>query len=458
MEVNECQLLRVCEVCREACLGAGMKKFFTFVEDTFNENVIIGLKTNKKKIINDPVFGFITLQSEFIYDLVEHPFLQRLRRIKQLGLSNIVFPGVNHTRFEHAIGAVHLMGMAISSLKMKDVDISDDEAEAVTAAILLHDIGHGPFSHALEHSLVEGISHESLSLMLMEEMNRQFGGRLDMAIQIFKNEYPKKFLHQLVASQLDIDRLDYLRRDSFFSGVTEGTIGSDRIIKMLNVRNDGLVVEYKGIYSIEKFLISRRLMYWQVYLHKTVLSAEQMLVKVLRRAKELMMNGVEVFATPALKVFLQHKITSHCFDQAQFVDGKSLLDLFVELDDSDLILAMKQWRHHDDQILAYLAGAVINRKLFRIKIKSSAFSTETISGLKEQIMRRWAITEDEVHYFLISDSISNYGYISGSDKINILMKDGSVKEINDASDVNISSLLQTVRKYFVCYPKELDVK
>lgn len=416
------------------------------------------MRTNKKKIINDPVFGFITIQSEFIYDLIEHPFLQRLRRIKQLGLSSIVFPGVNHTRFEHAIGAVHLMRLAISGLIMKGVEISDDEAEAVTAAILLHDIGHGPFSHALEHSLVEGISHEMISLLLMEELNRQFNGRLEMAIQIFKNEYPKRFLHQLVASQLDVDRLDYLRRDSFFSGVTEGMIGSDRIIKMLNVRNDGLVIEHKGIYSIEKFLISRRLMYWQVYLHKTVLSAENMLVKVLQRAKTLVMQGHDLFATPALKVFMGQKITWGSFKEQTFANEKSLLDLFVELDDSDLISAMKQWQYHDDKILAYLAGAVINRKLFRIRIQNTPFSDEEISGLKNRITDRWGLDGSELDYFLIHDSISNFAYTSGSDKINILMKDGRVQEINEASDVNLSSLLQTVRKYFVCYPKELDIK
>ncbi len=416
------------------------------------------MKTNKKKIINDPVFGFITIQSEFLYDLIEHPFLQRLRRIKQLGLSYIVFPGVNHTRFEHAIGAVHLMQSAIASLRMKDVEITEQEEEAVTCAILLHDIGHGPFSHALEHSLVEGISHEHISLMLMEELNRQFKGKLDRAIQIFKNEYPKKFLHQLVASQLDMDRLDYLRRDSFFSGVTEGTIGSDRIIKMLNVRNDGLVVEYKGIYSIEKFLISRRLMYWQVYLHKTVLSAENMLVNVLRRAKELMMNGEELFATPALAVFLKHHITLDCFLKQSFAEKKNLLELFVELDDNDLVSAMKQWQYHEDKILAYLAGAVINRKLFRIKIKNSAFPAQRIQRMEEEIMSRWGVSRDKLDYFLIRGSITNNAYAAGSDKINILMKNGKVKEINEASDINLSSLSQTVRKYFVCYPKELDIK
>lgn len=416
------------------------------------------LKTNKKKIINDPVFGFITIQSEFIYDLLEHPFVQRLRRIKQLGLSSIVFPGVNHTRFEHAIGATHLMQLAISSLKMKGVEITDDEAEAVTVAILLHDIGHGPFSHALEHSLVEGISHEMISLLLMEELNRQFNGQLEMAIQIFKNEYSKKFLHQLVASQLDMDRLDYLRRDSFFSGVTEGVIGSDRIIKMLNVRNDGLVVEYKGIYSIEKFLIARRLMYWQVYLHKTVLSAEHMLVKVLRRAKELVIQGADLFATPPLKIFLQNRITLECFSKQKYAGNKSLLELFVELDDNDLISAMKQWQYHDDKILSYLAGAVIHRKLFRIKMKNTPFSAKKIAELEQKMIDKWGIKKSELHYFLINDSITNNAYAAGSDKINILMKNGKVKEINDASDINLSSLSQTVRKYFVCYPKELDIK
>jgi hypothetical protein len=415
------------------------------------------LETNKKKIINDPVFGFITIQSEFIFDLIEHPYFQRLRRIKQLGLSGIVFPGANHTRFEHAIGASYLMQSAISVLQMKAVEISDEEAEAVTIAILLHDIGHGPFSHALEHSLVEGITHETVSLLFMEELNCQFSGRLSMAIRIFKNEYPKKFLHQLVASQLDMDRLDYLRRDSFFAGVTEGTIGSDRIIKMLNVRDDSLVVEYKGIYSIEKFLIARRLMYWQVYLHKTVLSAEHMLVNVLRRAKELVLRGDELYATPALKVFLKNKITIGCFSKEPFAEKRNLLDLFAELDDNDLVSSIKQWQFHGDKILAYLSTAVIDRKLFRIKIKNSPFTVSKILKLEEQIVKQFGVNENEIDYFLISDSITNNAYAAGSDKINILLKNGKVKEINEASDINLSNLSQTVRKYFVCYPKELDI-
>ena len=416
------------------------------------------METNKKKIINDPVFGFITIQSEFLFDLIEHPYFQRLRRIKQLGLSGIVFPGANHTRFEHAIGASYLMQSAISVLKMKDVEITDEEAEAVTIAILLHDIGHGPFSHALEHSLVDGIAHETISLLFMEALNRQFDGRLSTAIRIFNNEYPKKFLHQLVASQLDMDRLDYLRRDSFFSGVTEGTIGSDRIIKMLNVRNDSLVVEYKGIYSIEKFLIARRLMYWQVYLHKTVLSAEHMLVNVLRRAKELVLSGEKLFATPALEVFLKNKITIGCFAKDLFDGQRNLLDFFAELDDNDIVSSIKQWQFHHDKILSYLSKAVINRKLFRIKIKNSAFPATKIAKLEEQIRRHFGVGGEDVNYFLIRDSITNNAYAAGSDQINILLKNGKVKEINEASDINLSNLSQTVRKYFVCYPKELDFK
>ena len=308
-------------------------KSFSIFDSYFIHEYLSSLKTNKKKIINDPVFGFITIQSELIFDLIEHPYFQRLRRIKQLGLSCIVFPGANHTRFEHAIGAVFLMRSAITDMRIKGVKITDDEAEAVTVAILLHDIGHGPFSHALEYSIVEGLVHEDISVLLMEDLNRQFEGRLAMAIQIFKDEYPKKFLHQLVASQLDVDRLDYLRRDSFFTGVIEGVIGSDRIIRMLNVRNDELVVEAKGIYSIEKFLIARRLMYWQVYLHKTVLSAEFLLVNVLKRAKALALRGVDLFATPSLEVFLKDKITLDQLKQGETRMGRTLLAVFAGLED-----------------------------------------------------------------------------------------------------------------------------
>jgi HD superfamily phosphohydrolase len=416
------------------------------------------LKTNKKKIINDPVFGFITIQSELIFDLIEHPYFQRLRRIKQLGLSCIVFPGANHTRFEHAIGAVFLMRSAITDLRIKGVKITDEEAEAVTVAILLHDIGHGPFSHALEHSIVEGLVHEDISVLLMEDLNRQFDGRLTMAIQIFKNEYPKKFLHQLVASQLDVDRLDYLRRDSFFTGVTEGVIGSDRIIRMLNVRNDELVVEAKGIYSIEKFLIARRLMYWQVYLHKTVLSAEFLLVNVLRRAKELALHGSKLFATPSLAVFLENKITLAQLKRGDNYTGRSLLSVFAGLEDDDVIASIKQWQFHEDPILSYLSSCLINRKLYRIKLQNKAFRSDRIRTIQEKIADRFRVGEHEMGYFLVHDSITNNAYMADDNRINILQKNGKICEINEASDINLSGLAHTVRKYFVCYPKELDIR
>jgi len=416
------------------------------------------LKTNKKKIINDPVFGFITIQSELIFDLIEHPYFQRLRRIKQLGLSCIVFPGANHTRFEHAIGAVFLMRSAITDMRIKGVKITDDEAEAVTVAILLHDIGHGPFSHALEYSIVEGLVHEDISVLLMEDLNRQFEGRLAMAIQIFKDEYPKKFLHQLVASQLDVDRLDYLRRDSFFTGVIEGVIGSDRIIRMLNVRNDELVVEAKGIYSIEKFLIARRLMYWQVYLHKTVLSAEFLLVNVLKRAKELALRGVDLFATPSLEVFLKDKITLDQLKQGETRMGRTLLAVFAGLEDDDVIASIKQWQFHEDSILSYLSTCLINRKLYRIKLQDKDFRPNQIKSIQEKIADRFRVGEEDLGYFLVHDSITNSAYAADDNRINILQKNGKICEINEASDINLSGLAHTVRKYFVCYPKELDIR
>jgi uncharacterized protein len=301
------------------------------------------LKTNKKKIINDPVFGFINIRSELIFDLMEHPYFQRLRRIKQLGLSCMVYPGANHTRFEHALGAVHLMRSAIGILRLKGQEITDEEADGVTIAILLHDIGHGPFSHALETTLVQGVPHERISLLLMEELNRQFKGKLDLAIRIFTNQYHKHFLHQLVSSQLDMDRLDYLSRDSFFSGVSEGIVSSERIIKMLNVKNDELVVEYKGIYSVENFLIARRLMYWQVYLHKTVLSAEYLLINVLARAREIALQGADIFAPSVLKLFLYQHVTLEDFTQNRIIEGRPALDLFAGLDDNDIISSVKEW-------------------------------------------------------------------------------------------------------------------
>ncbi|MDR1861099.1 MAG: HD domain-containing protein [Bacteroidales bacterium] len=400
----------------------------------------------------------MTIRSGLVFDLMEHPYFQRLRRIKQLGLSNMVYPGANHSRFEHALGAVHLMQSAIDTLELKGADITPEEAEAVMAAILLHDIGHGPFSHTLEHSIVEGIPHEEISLMLMEELNRQFEGRLSTAIRIFRNDYPKKFLHQLVSSQLDMDRLDYLRRDSFYTGVAEGTIGSDRIIKMLNVHNDRLVVEAKGIYSIEQYLLSRRFMYWQVYLHKTVLSAEFLLINTLRRAKELATAGVPVFATPLLSIFLTGKISRTDFTEGQLFDGRPLLGLFAELDDNDILASLKQWQYSDDKILAYLAQSLITRRLFRVRMQEQPFTEAEIAPMLREIERRFAVSPDEARYFLFCDSITNSAYTGGDDTVNILFRDDKVLEISEASDVKIAGLSKVVQKFFICYPKALDIK
>lgn len=411
---------------------------------------------NKNKIINDPVFGFINLHSELIFDLVEHPYLQRLRRIKQLGLSFLVYPGANHSRFEHALGASHLMRQAISVLRMKGHEITEEEAEAVTIAILLHDIGHAPFSHVLENIMVD-IPHETISLMMMNELNRQFGGKLELAIKIFRNEYKKQFLHQLVASQLDMDRLDYLSRDSFFTGVAEGIVGIDRIIKMLTVWNDQLAVDYKGIYSVEKFLIARRLMYWQVYLHKTVISAEYLLVQVLKRAKELLRDGKTIFTTPALKVFLLRDYDEFDFLQSADIEGKKALEWYAILDDNDILSSVKEWQYHPDKVLSLLACNLINRKLFRTNLTDKPMS----GSVKEKILRQITekITGDAglSHYFLITGEITNSAYDRHSENIKILKKDGKVKDLQTASDINLSALTKTVRKYFACFPKELDI-
>jgi len=410
---------------------------------------------NKKKIINDPVFGFINLQSETVFDLLEHPVFQRLRRIKQLGLSYLVFPGANHTRFEHAVGATYLMRQAISTLRLKGHDISDDEAEAVTIAILLHDIGHAPFSHVLENTLVN-ISHEEISLLLMQELNSEFGGKLDLAIRIFKNQYRKQFLHQLVASQLDMDRLDYLSRDSFFTGVAEGTIGIERIIKMLNVYDDKLVVDAKGIYSIEKFLISRRLMYWQVYLHKTVVAAEFLLLNVLKRARELMAAGVEIFATPTLKVFLENNFQAEDFLQNKEFAGKKVLNWYALLDDNDILISIKEWQFHADPVLSRLAYSISNRKLLRIRLMDKPLSKREEEKYLKQIREKVMPDPDLAEYFLMTGDISNSAYNKHDENIFVLNKDQTIKELNEASDINLSALSKSVRKYFVCYPKELD--
>jgi len=417
---------------------------------------VIQQHINKKKIINDPVFGFINLQSELVFDLLESSVFQRLRRIKQLGLSYLVFPGANHSRFEHAIGASHLMRQAISVLRLKGIEISDEEAEAVTVAILLHDIGHAPFSHVLENTLVK-ISHEEISLLLMNELNKQFNGKLDLAIRIFTNKYSKNFLHQLVSSQLDMDRLDYLSRDSFFTGVVEGTVGIDRIIKMLNVWQDQLVVDVKGIYSVEKFLISRRLMYWQVYLHKTVVSAEFLLINVLKRAKELTVKGVPVYATPTLDIFMKNNFEPNHFFQNVLVNGKTVLDWYSLLDDNDILISMKEWQNHSDQVLSFLAKSLTNRKLFKTQLFLKPISKTLEEKIIKQIMKD--ITQDETlaRYFLMTGEITNNAYNKHNENILVLDKQGKIKDIQQASDINLSALSKTVRKYYLCYPKELDI-
>ncbi|WP_346858665.1 HD domain-containing protein [uncultured Draconibacterium sp.] len=414
------------------------------------------LQINKKKIINDPVFGFINLQSEVVFDLLENPVFQRLRQIKQLGLSYLVFPGANHTRFEHAIGATHLMRQAIAVLRLKGHEISNEEAEAVTIAILLHDIGHAPFSHVLENSLVN-VPHEEISLLLMQKLNREFNGKLDLAIKIFTNQYKKQFLHQLVASQLDMDRLDYLSRDSFFTGVAEGTVGIDRIIKMLNVYDDKLVVDIKGIYSIEKFLISRRLMYWQVYLHKTVVAAEFLLINVLKRAKELISRGETLFATPTLKVFLENNILPDSFRKNIEINGKEVLTWYTLLDDNDILISIKEWQDHPDIVLSTLAKSISNRKLPRTLLREKPLSAKAEEKYLTKITETIIPDPELAKYFLMTGVIANNAYDKSHENIYVLNKDGSIKEINDASDINLTALTKTVTKYFVCYPKELDI-
>ncbi len=397
--------------------------------------------TNKLKIINDPVYGFIKIPYDVVFDLIEHPLFQRLRRIRQLGLTHFVYPGANHTRFQHAVGAMHLMGLAIEVIRSKGHQITDEEAKAVTIAILLHDIGHGPFSHSLEHSLIKTTSHEILSLMFMEQLNHAFGGKLKLAIEIFRNQYHKKFLHQLVSSQLDMDRLDYLKRDSFFTGVTEGVIGSDRIIKMLNVLDDQLVVDEKGIYSIEKFLIARRLMYWQVYLHRTVVASEQLLVMMLKRAESLTSEGAHLFATPALAYFLQR-------------DHELSLEQFAQLDDIDILASAKSWCNHPDTVLSMLSDGLVNRRLFSVELGNHPFQTERVSALRKSVAGSLSISAEEAEYLVVSDSVSNFAYSDMDDRIAIMDKRGNTRDIAEASDIlNISVLSKTVRKYFLCYPR-----
>jgi HD superfamily phosphohydrolase len=406
-----------------------------------------GIK-NKKKIFNDPVYGFISIPKEFIFDIIEHPYVQRLRRIKQLGMTHLVYPGALHTRFHHVLGAMHLMSKAIATIRRKGHEVSDSEEQAALLAILLHDIGHGPFSHALEHDIVSGVRHEEISIFFMERISEEMNGELDLAIEIFRNRYPKKFLYQLVSSQLDMDRMDYLNRDSFYTGVNEGKIGSDRIIEMLNVADGNLVLEEKGIYSIEKFLVARRLMYWQVYLHKTVVAAEYMLIHVLRRAKELKQSGVDIFCSPALSYFLTHNITA-----ADFRKKPEVLDLFAQLDDYDILGAIKVWQLHEDQVLSQLSRRLIERKLFKIKVSRQPFATEEVDSIYAKVQEKLNIASDAVPYFVYQDKLTNSAYNDGTQSINLLMKNGETIEVSKASDnLNISALADPVEKHFLCYP------
>lgn len=403
----------------------------------------------ERKIINDPVFGFINIPKGLLYDIVRHPLLQRLTRIKQVGLSSVVYPGAQHTRFQHSLGAFHLMSEAITQLASKGNFIFDSEAEAVQAAILLHDIGHGPFSHVLEDTIVKGVSHEEISLMLMERMNKEMNGQLSLAIQIFKDEYPKRFLHQLVSGQLDMDRLDYLRRDSFYTGVTEGNIGSARIIKMLDVADDRLVIESKGIYSIENFLTARRLMYWQVYLHKTSVAYEKMLISTLLRAKELASQRVELFASPALRFFLYNDI-----NPTEFYHNPDCLENFIQLDDNDIWTALKVWSTHTDKVLSTLSTGMINRNIFKVEISSEPISEDRKKELTLHISQQLGITLSEANYFFSTPSIEKNMYDPADDSIDIIYKDGTIKNIAEASDMlNISLLSKKVKKYYLCYQR-----
>ncbi len=398
------------------------------------------------KIFNDPVYGFVSITYGILFDLVEHPYFQRLRQIKQVSMTHYVYPGALHTRFHHALGALHLMTQVIEVLKGKNVDITDSEAEAVCIAILLHDIGHGPFSHTLEKTLIN-VHHEELSNLFMEQLNEEFEGRLSLAIQIFNDQYPKKFLHQLVSGQLDMDRMDYLNRDSFFTGVSEGVIGYDRIIKMLNVKNGELVVEEKGIYSIEKFLIARRLMYWQVYLHKTVLAVEQMLIRMLQRAKELTRSGVVFNISPSLDFFLHQDFSSIDFQSNRNI----LLYHFALLDDVDIMAASKYMMHHEDKLLAYLAKGIVQRKLFKLILRNDPFDSNYVQYVKDSIMKSTEFTPEEVNYLVFTGTESNRTYSTSKDEIKILFKSGEVRRMSQIQEYNMQSNIIT--KHYLCYPK-----
>ncbi len=410
---------------------------------------------NKRKIINDPVYGFINIPGDIIFDLIEHPYFQRLRNIKQLGLTSFVYPGATHTRFQHGIGAMHLMCMAISTLRSKGVAISPEEQEAALIAILLHDCGHGPFSHALETSIINNITHEDLSLLLMRKLNETYKGRLDLALEIFQGTYSRKFFHELVSGQMDMDRLDYLRRDSFFTGVIEGSVGSDRIISMLNVVNDSLVIDEKGIYSLEKFMIARRLMYWQVYMHKTVLSSESLLVNVLKRARKIATNGIDIYTTPALRFFLYNNIGPKDLINDEKFNPNMIAANFSRLDDSDILVSAKYWCDFSDRVLSDLSKRLIHRDLLAIELQNKPFTNERITGLRSLAEKRLKINSEMADYYIFTESISNLAYTPDSPEVKILLKNGKTADISTVSDMfDHGFLSERITKYFLCYPKE----
>ncbi|ATA69903.1 HD domain-containing protein [Capnocytophaga sputigena] len=401
---------------------------------------------NKLKIINDPIYGFIHIPSTLVFDIIEHPYFQRLRRINQMALSYLVFPGAKHTRFEHVLGCVFLMQKTVEMLRFKGIQISDKEAEGLYIAILLHDIGHGPFSHAMEHSIVEGISHEEISLRFMQELNKVFNGKLETAIAMFQGTYPRKFMHQLISSQLDMDRADYLKRDSFYTGVAEGNINSERLISMLNVRNDELVVEEKGLYSVEKFLVARRLMYWQVYLHKTSVAAEQILIRLLNRAKELVQQGQKLTMSTALAFFVKNKISKDNFSQ-------EVLEMFARLDDTDIISAMKEWQFYPDAVLSKLSKMLLNRDLPKIKVRLNDFEEQKIKRLQKLSLAK-GIDEKDMKYFVFTGVMTNRAYNPEKEIIKILTKNGRVVELSKTSEaINLEPLSQVTERYYICYPK-----
>jgi len=404
---------------------------------------------NKLKILNDPIYGFISITNPLVYDLIQHPYFQRLRRISQMGMSYLVYPGAHHTRFHHALGCMHIMQKTIQVLRFKGVEISDEEENALSIAILLHDIGHGPFSHAMEHSIVENVNHEAISLRFMDKLNEMFDGKLSLAIKIFKGQYHRKFMLQLISSQVDMDRMDYLKRDSFYSGVAEGNINSERLIQMMNVQDDILVIEEKGIYSVEKFLVARRLMYWQAYLHKTSVAAELILTKILKRAKELTQKGITLPCSSSLQFFLQQKINLEDFND-------EVLETFSRLDDFDVMSAIKEWQYNDDFILGELSRMIINRDLLKIRLQSEKVDKSVVKNMKSLLVETYNVTEKEADYFVFKGKIKNQAYNKTGEPIHILKKDRTVKEVAEASDqLNLKALSKPVTKYYVCFPKVL---